>query len=169
MSPRAAPALAGGLLSAALLAAAVLAAARPARAQPPAARAEDAGSGAYDFGATVVYRGCLRVSAFGYRDRQEDVDNHDWVRLRVENNCPRTVRNLNLQVLLYDGQGRAYGAPLWVLGRGEALRPGRHWEDDLAIPDPERRAARRWGVRVLRADGVPRAAAAPQAPPLRRP
>ena len=126
--------------------------------------ADAAGSGAYDFGAWVAYRGCLRLSAFNYRDRQESVDNHDWLRLRVENGCPGVIRNLHVRLDLYDGEASAYGSPVWLLGRGEALGPGQFWEDDLAIADPDRRSARRWGFLILRADGVPGAAGAKKAP-----
>ncbi len=125
---------------------------------PPPATAPRPAPSAWAFGERVVVRGCLRFRVDGYRDRQSDVDNHDWVRLRVENGCPKPIRNLLIELLLVDSQGTRYGAPLWVLGKGESLAPGAFREDDQAIPDPDSRVARRWSLRVLRADGLPRPA-----------
>jgi hypothetical protein len=133
---------------------------------PPAARATPpAAPPTWAFGDRVVVRSCLRFQVSTYRDRQSDVDNHDWIRLRVENACTAPIRNLLVEVLLVDGQGTRYGTPYWVLGQGEQLRPGDSWEDEIAIPDPDSRVARRWALRVLRADGLPRAPAPGAVPP----
>ncbi len=141
--------------------------AHPAWAQQPAAPPPAKAPGAaprrpppptWGFGEKVTVRGCLRFLVDNYRDRQSDVDNHDWVRLRVENVCRRPIRNLLVELLLVDAQGVAYGTPVWVVAKGEQLIPGGFKEDDWAIPDPDSRVARRWSLRVLRAEGLPKAA-----------
>lgn len=134
----------------------------PGAPSPPAARAAPP---TWAFGDRVVVRGCLRFQVSNYRDRQSDVDNHDWVRLRVENACPGPIRNLLVELLLVDGQGARYGTPYWVTGQGEQLQPGDPWEDDIAIPDPDSRVARHWALRVLRADGLPKPPAPGAVPP----
>jgi len=106
-----------------------------------------------DFGAELTV-GCLRFRLADYRDRQGDVQHADWVRLTVQNRCRKAVRGLQVRVFLVDGQGLRYGEQFSLLGRGESLRPGKTWEDELAIPDPENRVARGWHLRVLRARGL---------------
>jgi hypothetical protein len=125
----------------------------------PRAAAEPAPTG-WNFGDRVVVRNCLRFQVTDYRDRQGDVDNHDWVHVRAENACPQALRNVLVELLLVDTRGARYGTPVWVIGKGERLDPGGVWEDDVAIPDPDSRVARRWTLRLLRADGLPRSAPA---------
>jgi hypothetical protein len=131
-------------------------AASVAQAQAPAPPAPRPEPPTWGFGEAAAVRGCLRFIVSDYRDRQGDVENHDWVHLRVENACRGTLRNLLVELLLIDAQGRRYGTPVWVLGKGEKLIPGAKWEDDVAIPDPDSRVARRWTLRVLRIDGLPK-------------
>jgi hypothetical protein len=108
------------------------------------------------FGDRVTVRNCLRFQVSDYRDRQADVENHDWIKFRVENVCRGAIRALAVELLLIDNQGARYGGPYWVVGSGEQLVPGGVWEKDVAVPDPDSRVARRWSVRILRADGLPR-------------
>ena len=110
----------------------------------------------WSFGERAAVRNCLRFMVSDYRDRQSDVDNHDWVKLRVENACRATLRNLLIELLLVDAQGQRYGTPVWVVGQGERLQPGDTREEDVAIPDPDSRVARRWALTVIRAEGLPR-------------
>jgi hypothetical protein len=149
--------LAGGL--AALTAGPIAWGQKPAWAQTPAPAPTPKAPAevpSWGFGERVVVRNCLRFLVSDYRDRQSDVDNHDWIRLRVENVCRAPIRNLLVEILLVDTQGRRYGAPVWVIGKGEQLVPGGHWEEEVAIPDPDSRVARRWALRVLRVDGLPK-------------
>ena len=161
--------LRAGFLAVLLLAG--LATAPPGAAQPKqAAPAPGAPSAprpappAWNFGERLTVRGCLRFLVDNYRDRQSDVDNHDWVRIRVENACRRPVRNLLVELLLVDSQGVRYGTPVWILGKGERLAPGAFREEDTAIPDPDSRVAKRFSLRVLQAEGLPRPTPAGEKP-----
>ena len=134
------------------------------RAQAPAAPAPRPEVPTWAFGETVAVRQCLRLTVSDYRDRQGDVDNHDWVHVKAENLCRGTLRNLLVELLLIDAQNRRYGTPLWILAKGESLAPGEKREDDVAIPDPDSRVARRWTLRVLRVDGLPKPPPPPPKP-----
>ncbi len=101
------------------------------------------------FGDSIVYRQCLKFTAVAYSDRQEAVDNHDWVTLRVVNDCRAPLRNLLIELDLVDIQGRVYGDQIWLLGDGELLLPRATLLERYSIPDPEQRVAVSWGVRIL--------------------
>ena len=110
-------------------------------------------------GSPLIVAKCLVFVAKSVRDRQEDVENRDWVVLSVENHCPVPILALQAELLLVDTQGGTYGTAVWVVGRGERLNPGGVWEDTVPVPDPDRRVARAWTVRLLEV----------QTPPLRPP
>ena len=104
------------------------------------------------FGQSVVIGRCLTISAVSYTSRAEVVNNHDWVTIAVTNGCPRILRHLLVRLELYDAAGNAFGGEIWVLGRGEILRPGHRRQDRFAVPDPNKMEAVRWNIRVLQAD-----------------
>ncbi|HEX7925969.1 MAG TPA: hypothetical protein VF678_00160 [bacterium] len=126
------------------------------QAATPQARAPRQPPPTFGFGERATVRNCLRFMVSDYRDRQADVENHDWVKVRVENACRSTLRNVLMELMLVDAQGKRYGTPVWVVGQGEQLQPGDAWEDDIAVPDPDSRVAKRWSITVLRADGLPK-------------
>jgi hypothetical protein len=116
------------------------------------------------FGASLVQRRCLVFTAKSLRDRQADLEHQDWVVLALENRCPVPVLNLQVELLLIDTRGSAYGKVFWVLGQGEQLNAGGRWEDTVAIPDPDNRVAQAWTLRVLRADTYAPGRPMPQPP-----
>ena len=101
------------------------------------------------FGEGYVFAGCLHIVAESYLGRQGDVDNHDWVSMRVTNNCAAPVKHLQVALILLDAGGAPYGAALWLLERGIYLPPGKTRSKKVAVPDPDNRIAVRWEVKVL--------------------
>lgn len=113
-----------------------------------AASAQNSALGAA-FGDTLVYRGCLKFTAVTYSDRQDTVDNHDWVTLRLRNECQAPLRNLLVELNLIDFEGHVYSDQVWLLDSTGLLLPRMTRLERYPIPDPDQRVAVRWGVRVL--------------------
>lgn len=102
-----------------------------------------------NFGEGYLFAECLQIVADFYVNKQGDVDNHDWVTMRVINNCAAPLKHLQVAVILFDAGGGPYGAAVWLLERGIYLPPGKSRSTRVAIPDPENRIAVRWEVKVL--------------------
>ena len=108
------------------------------------------------FGENLVHSECLHFTVYAYRNRQSTVDPNDWVTLNLRNQCPVALRNLQVVLLLYDRNGNPFGVQIWLLGRGEILRPGRLLRERLAVPNPDNRVASGWWVKVLRVGRIVR-------------
>ncbi len=102
-----------------------------------------------NFGEGFVFAECLHIVADSYVDRQGEVDNHDWVTLRVTNNCKTAIKHLKVALVLLDAGGTPYGASDWLLERGIYLPPGKSRVKKVAVPDSDNRIAVRWEVKVL--------------------
>lgn len=100
-------------------------------------------------GEEIILGECLRFSVMAMRDRDGVLDHFDWVTVRVENNCPESRRFLVVELVVIDPVGRTYGGKLWVLGRGELLRPGGAKTEHYALPDPDNRKPHRWMARLV--------------------
>jgi hypothetical protein len=103
-----------------------------------------------NFGEGFVYGGCLHIVVESYLDRQGEVDNHDWVTLRVTNNCKIPIKHLRVALVLLDAGGAPYGTADWLLERGIYLPPGESRIKKVAVPDSDNRIAVRWEIKVLR-------------------
>ena len=102
-----------------------------------------------NFGEAFIFAECLHIVADSYKNRQGEVDNQDWVTVRVTNNCPLPLRHLQVALVLLDAGGAPYGAAHWLLERGIYLPPGKTRIKRVAVPDPDNRIAVRWEVKVL--------------------
>lgn len=99
-------------------------------------------------GDVVVLARCLHLSVLDLLDRNGPLEPADWVTLRVTNRCTEPVRYLLVDLFLVDVVGQVYGRPLWVLQRGEVLRPGRSKTDRYPVPDAADHMPREWAVRI---------------------
>lgn len=102
-----------------------------------------------NFGEGFVFAECLHIVAESYLDRQGDVDNHDWVTMRVTNNCAAPLKHLQVALILLDAGGAPYGTAVWLLEQGIYLPPGKTRTKKVAVPDGDNRIAVRWEAKVL--------------------
>jgi hypothetical protein len=103
-------------------------------------------------GQEVVLGDCLRVAVLGFTDRNGPLEPADWVTVKLSNGCPEPVRDLLVDLYLVDSRGQVYGAPLWLLQRGELLRPGHVKTERYAVPDGADHRPRQWAVRLRSVD-----------------
>lgn len=140
----------------AALAVALAAAGHPARLpaqQPPPA-----------LGESITRLGCLSFSIESHRQGRRGAGPDDWVALALANRCPFSIRHLEVALVLIDPGGGVFGASLWVLGRGVHLPAGGTMRERYAIPNPDRRVALGWQVRVVQAERLGRAGWRPFGP-----
>lgn len=126
-------------------------------AAPPRAPA-----GPLPLGASQRLAGCLRLTVLGLTERAGSLTRHDWVTVRLVNDCDVPVRHVLAELYLVGERGAPYGARHWLLGRGEVLRPGRAKTARYPIPDPQDVEPAQWQAAVLHME-TPRR----QAPPSR--
>ena len=100
-------------------------------------------------GEKITLGECLQFSVMAMRDRDGVLDHFDWITVRVENDCSESRRFLVVELVVIDPMGRTYGGKLWVLGRGELLRPGSAKTEHYAVPDPDNRKPHRWLARLV--------------------
>ncbi len=103
-------------------------------------------------GQQVVLQRCLRFTVEGFTDRNAELAHHDWVSLKVTNECDEPRRHLLVDLVLLDPLGNTYGSRVWVLLRGELLLPGQLKTGRYPIPDPDNKIPRMWALRVVKVE-----------------
>lgn len=100
-------------------------------------------------GEEVLLDDCLRVSVVNLTNRSGDLSNYDWATVSITNECNYSRRHLQASLLLVDHAGNPYGTKLWLLSRGETLRPGQKIIVRHPIPDKHDMVPVRWAIRLL--------------------
>lgn len=100
-------------------------------------------------GEKVVLDSCLHLSVISINDRDGVMDRFDWITVHLKNECKETRRHLLVELILLDPLGNGIPSRLWVLKRGERLRPGGSKTENFPVPDPDNLMASRWSARLI--------------------
>lgn len=103
-------------------------------------------------GEETTLDGCLRFAVLNLTDRTGGVNHMDWATLQVVNDCSSSRRHLLVALFLLDPNGTPYGRRVWVLKRGEVLRPGRKKVERVPVPDPDNLTPVLWSIKILKVE-----------------